>query len=105
MSNNKRLVLSVSEADIKRIDSLSEELGMNRSQYIRFLLSTSSKILVPSIKYKDLIKSIADIDLSLRVIALKESVSSQDKMFIESSIAELKKLLLGYATSSQLGQK
>lgn len=102
MSNNKRLVLSVSEADIKRIDSLSEELGMNRSQYIRYLLSARSKILVPSIRYKELIKCISNIDLSLRVVALKEDISNQDKIYIESSIKELKQLIASFSTSGQV---
>ena len=36
---NSRLFLSISEEDLHRLDMLREELGMNRSQYIRYVIS------------------------------------------------------------------
>ena len=86
MTNNVRLVLSVSEEDRSKLDKLSAELGMNRSQYVRYLLSGCSKLITPSMKYREFVKHFSQIDLSLRVIALKEEVSSEDMLFIESSI-------------------
>ena len=79
MTNNVRLVLSVSEEDRSKLDKLSAELGMNRSQYVRYLLSGCSKLITPSMKYREFVKHFSQIDLSLRVIALKEEVSSEDK--------------------------
>jgi len=35
---NNRLFLSVSDEDLERLDMLREELGMNRSQYIRYVI-------------------------------------------------------------------
>ena len=53
MTNNVRLVLSVSEEDRSKLDKLSAELGMNRSQYVRYLLSGCSKLITPSMKYQE----------------------------------------------------
>ena len=50
MAANKRLFLSLSEDDVLRLDCLREELGMNRSQYIRYVLSGQQKLICPSIK-------------------------------------------------------
>lgn len=105
MANNVRLVLSVSEEDRNKLDSLSAELGMNRSQYVRYLISGSTKLVTPSIRYQELLSHFSSIDLSLRVIALKEEVSSEDMLIIESSIKELKKLLFVGGASGQLDQK
>ncbi len=41
MSN--RLFLSLQDEDLNRLDALRSELGMNRSQYIRYLLSGQRK--------------------------------------------------------------
>lgn len=106
MTNNVRLVLSVSEEDRSKLDKLSAELGMNRSQYVRYLLSGCSKLITPSMKYREFVKHFSQIDLSLRVIALKEEVSSEDMLFIESSIKEIKGLLYqGETTFGQVDQK
>ena len=105
MANNIRLVLSVSEEDKRRIDELSAELGMNRSQYVRYLISGGVKLFKPSIQYQDFLSHFSSIDLSLRVIALKEEISSEDMLFIESSIKEMKSLLNAKGTSGQVDQR
>lgn len=105
MANNIRLVLSVSEEDKRRIDELSAELGMNRSQYVRYLISGGVKLFKPSIQYQEFLAHFSSIDLSLRVIALKEEISSEDMLFIESSIKEMKRLLNARRTSGQVDQR
>lgn len=102
---NNRLFLSVSDADLHKLDALREELGMNRSQYIRYLIEGQKKILIPSIRYKELITKISQIDLSLRVIALKNGMSSEDKLLIYAKLDEIKKMINGMDTSSHDDQK
>ena len=55
---NNRLFLSVSDEDLHRLDALRGELGMNRSQYIRYIISGQKRLLIPSVKYKELIVSL-----------------------------------------------
>ncbi|MDO5292770.1 MAG: ribbon-helix-helix protein, CopG family [bacterium] len=102
MASNKRLFLSLSEEDVQKLDMLREELGMNRSQYIRYVISGQTKVLNPSIKYKELVKQLAQINLHLRVIALKESLSLEDTLAVYTSIEELKAVFLKRGTSGQL---
>ena len=92
MANNKSLFLSLSEEDVARLDVLRTELCMNRSQYIRYVLSGQKKKLVPSMQYKDAIGKLSSIDLSLRVIALNESLAEEDRLAIYSELDEIKKI-------------
>lgn len=102
---NNRLFLSVSEADLHRLDMLREELGMNRSQYIRYLISGQKRVLIPSVKYKELVTKISQIDLSLRVIALKDDVSIEDRLLIFTELKEIKNILTGMDTFGHDDQK
>lgn len=105
MANNKRLFLSLSEEDVTKLDLLRMELGMNRSEYIRYVITKRKKILHPSIKYKELIERFAEIELDLKVIALKDTMDVEDKLNVEVAIQELKALLDKKGTSGQLDQK
>ena len=104
MANNKRLFLSLSEEDVARLDVLRMELGMNRSQYIRYVLSGQKKKLVPSMQYKDAIGKLSSIDLSLRVIALKETLAEEDRLAIYSELDAIKKIF-GQVAFGQVDQK
>lgn len=105
MANNKRLFLSLSEEDILKLDKLRAELGMNRSQYIRYVLSGQRKVINPSIKYRELVNKLAELELCLRVIALKDTISLQEKLEISMGIKELKKILDEKGTFGQVDQK
>lgn len=102
---NNRLFLSVSDADLYKLDILREELRMNRSQYIRYLISGQKRVLIPSVKYKQLVTKISQIDLSLRVIALKDEISTEDKLLILTELTEIKRILTGMDTFGHDDQK
>ncbi len=90
---NKRLFLSMSEEDIKRLDVLRSELGMNRSQYIRHVINGQRKIIPSPIKDKEIINALSRIDLDLRVLALKEGMTPKDALAIYCELREIKQLL------------
>ena len=79
---NNRLFLSVSDADLYKLDILREELGMNRSQYIRYLISGQKRVLIPSVKYKE-----------------------EDKLLILTELTEIKRILTGMDTFGHDDQK
>ena len=87
------MFLSVSEEDLIRLDEGRETYGMNRSQYIRHLLSKQKKPVAPSVKYQSLVESFNKIDLELRVIALKDSLSVQEKLLVFTKLEELREIL------------
>lgn len=83
----------------------TKELKMNRSQYIRYLISGQKRVLIPSVKYKELVTKISQIDLSLRVIALKDEISTEDKLLILTELTEIKRILTGMDTFGHDDQK
>lgn len=97
-----RLFLSLSDEELQLFESAREKLGMNRSQYVRYLISGQKEIRPPAMKYQELIKGIADMDRNLKIIAMKESLSDQDRQYVMTSINDMKTQL---ATSGQLVQK
>lgn len=105
MAANKRLFLSLPEEDVTRLDYLREELGMNRSQYIRYILSGQQKLICPSIKYMEAVKKLSSIDLSLRTIVLRDSVSEEDKLAIYIELQEIKNIFNAKGTFGQVDQK
>lgn len=93
MEQNKRLFLSVSDEDLSKLDALRSELGMNRSQYIRYLIAGQKKIMPSAIRDKKLIDAISKIDLDLKALALKEGMRPGDTLAIYSELGEIKRLL------------
>lgn len=102
---NKRLFLSLSEADVNRLDSLREPLGMNRSQYIRHVINGQKKIVPPAIGSKELIDVLSKINMHLSVIALKDAVSEEDMLVVYSEIDRIKDLLGYQVTCSPVDHK
>ncbi len=102
---NRKLSLSMSDEDIAKLEMLSTELGMNKSQYVRHLLSGQKKILPTSIRDKKLIEQLAQIDLDMRVLALKDGINPGETLALYSELRELKYLLTGKTTSGPLVQK
>lgn len=105
MEKNKRLFLSMSQEDVDKLDRLREELGMNRSQYIRYLLSGQKKFLPASVKDKKLIDAISRIDLNMRVLALKEDMAPEDSLAIFCEIKHIKELLGGKTAYGPVDQR
>ncbi len=105
MEKTKRLFLSMAQEDVDKLDRLREELGMNRSQYIRYLLSGQKKVLPTSVKDKELINAISKIDLDMRVLALKEEITPEDSLALFCEIKEIKDLLGGKSTFGPVDQK
>lgn len=93
--NDKRLFLSLSQEDLDRLDVRRRELGMNRSQYIRYLLSGQRKAIPFSIRQKELVEQFSQIDLHLRSLCLKQGLKDDDVLYILESIKDMRKALEG----------
>ena len=93
MSKSTRLFLSLSEEEFQSFENARNELGYNRSQYIRYLIGGQKEIRPPAMKYQEIIARMPSIDRSLKVIALKDVLSDTDRMFIVTKLEELKKML------------
>lgn len=93
MENTYRLNMYVAESDVEILDLRRAELGMSRSEFVRYMIRNQKRIVPVSIKEKELIRVLSDIDTHLKVIALKEILSAEDRLFLYSEIDEIKNLL------------
>lgn len=94
---NKRLFLSLSESDLERLDKRRAEFGMNRSEYVRYLLSSQRKSIPYSISQKELVKQISQVDLHLKSICLKEEMRPEDILFVIEAVVDIRASLEEYA--------
>jgi len=93
MEQNNRLFLSVSDEDLAKLDALRGELGMNRSQYVRYLIAGQKKVMPAVIKDKKLVDVLSRIDVDLKALALKDGISPGDTLAIYCELREIKALL------------
>lgn len=93
MSKSVRLFLSLSDDELKKFEDGRNELGFNRSQYLRYLIAGQKEIRPQAIKEREYISKLASIDRSIRAIAMKEELSDTDKMLLYSKLDELKKMI------------
>ena len=82
----------MSEDEWNRFENAREKLGMNRSQYVRYLIDGQKEIRPVAIKQKDMIFHLSNIDRSLKVIAMKEEISEKEKMIVIAKLEDLKNL-------------
>lgn len=100
---SKKVHLSLSEEEVAKFDMLRNELGMNRSQYFCHLLSGQKKQMPDSIRYKNLIAKLSDIDLHLKHICLMEGMDAGDILYVHEVIKDLRTAL--DITSGPVDQK
>ena len=100
---SKKVHLSLSEEEVAKFDMLRNELGMNRSQYFCYLMSGQKKQIPDSIRYKNLIARLSDIDLHLKHICLKEGMDAGDILYVHEALKDLRTAL--DITSGPVDQK
>lgn len=88
--SNKKVHLSLPEEVIAKFDLLRNELGMNRSQYFCYLLAGEKKKIPDSLKQRNLISKLSEIDLHLRHICLKEGMDAGDVLYVQEAIKDLR---------------
>ena len=93
MSKSTRLFLSLSEEELALFENAREQIGMNRSQYLRYLIGGQKEIRPAAIKNRGLISHIASIDRSLKVIAMKDELSEIEKLQMLALLEDIKEMM------------
>jgi hypothetical protein len=78
----KRFMISMSEEDVNCFEAGREAAGMNKSAYIRLLIAEHEKRVPGLIKYKDIIKEIADTNTLIKEVILIKGINDADKMVL-----------------------
>lgn len=94
MEKKVRLFMTVSQEELDFFESAREKLGMNRSQYLRYLVGGQREIRPPAIKERELIRHLADVERDLKVIAMKENLSDGDKLLVMEKLDDIKKQMM-----------
>lgn len=90
-----RLFMSLTEAEVKQFDKACDKAGMTRSQYLKCLLSGRRDIRPPALQYRDMIHELDSIERDLKVIAMKEDLSDEDRLLIMQRLSDIKEMLSG----------
>ena len=94
MEKKVRLFMTVSQEEMNSFETAREKLGMNRSQYLRYLIGGQREIRPPAIKERELIRHLADVERDLKVIVMKENLSDGDKLLVMEKLDDIKKQMM-----------
>ena len=90
-----RLFMSLTEDEVKQFDKACDKAGMTRSQYLKCLLNGRRDIRPPVLQYRDMIHELDSIERDLKVIAMKEDLSDEDRLLIMQRLSDIKEMLSG----------
>ncbi len=88
----KRIYMTMDEKLIERFDKACHKAGLSRSQYLTCLLSGRRDLRPPVLGYKDMVRELAMIQQDLKVIALKESLTDDEKILIFAKLSDIRQL-------------
>ena len=90
-----RLFLSLTEDEANQFNKACSEAGMTRSQYLKCLLSGRRDIRPPVLQYREMINMLGSIERDLKIIAMKEEISDNDRILIMQKLEDLKDIYSG----------
>lgn len=85
-----RIFMSLTEDEAKKFDEACEKAGMTRSQYLKLLLNGRRDIRPPVLQYRKMIHVFESIERDLKVLAMKDGLSDEDKIIIMQKLLEIK---------------
>ncbi|MCR5338719.1 MAG: hypothetical protein K6E75_09185 [Lachnospiraceae bacterium] len=88
----KKIYLTLDEAVIEKFEKGCRKYGLTRGRYFSHLVSARNSIGPPAIRMRKLIKALEGVDRDLKVIALKEGLSEDDRVYVMQSLSDIKKL-------------
>ena len=91
----KRLYMTMDEKLIERFDKACQKAGLTRSQYLTTLLSGRLDIRPPVLQYREMIRQLSSIERDLKVLALKDNLSEDDRVLIMIRLSDLKDIFTG----------
>ena len=99
----KRIYMTMDEKEMKRFDKACGKAGLTRSQYLTCLLSGRIDLRPPVLRYKEMIRELSNIERDLKVIALKDGLSEDDKVMILTKLSDIKDVFAGITTEKGEG--
>ena len=86
----KRVYMTMDEQQIERLDKACKKLGLTRSQFVSGLMKGRTDIRPPVLRYKEMIRQLAEIEKDLKAVALKDDLSDDDRILILTALSDIK---------------
>ena len=77
-----RFTISMSEEDINCFEAGREAAGMSKSAYIRLLIAEHENKVPGFLKYKDVIKGMAEMNTLIKQVVLGKNVDEPTKLIL-----------------------
>ena len=85
-----RMFLSLSENEFNQFEHARNELGMSRSQLLKYLLQGQKEIRPMPIVQRKLLDKLSSTDRNVKVIAMKDSLSDEEKLYVLEQLKDIK---------------
>lgn len=86
-----RLYITLPDSTKDLFESQRTALFLTRSEYLEKLLKKQKVIRPPTLKYRELIDSLSMIEKDLRVIAMKDTLPDDERLYIMIVLQDLMK--------------
>lgn len=87
---SERLFLSLTEEEFVQFEHSREQLGMYRSQFLKYLLHGQKEIRPMPIVQKQLLDKLSSVERNLKVIAIKDDLSDEEKLYASEQLKDIK---------------
>lgn len=87
----ERFCITMSESDVDKFEAGRNAVGMNKSAYVRLLIAEHEGSVPGFIKYKEIIEKLSEIELDLKTLVLKDSLTAEEKLKVYTRINEVEK--------------
>lgn len=87
---SKRMFMTLTEEEYDRFECARGQLGMYRSQYLKYLIQGQKEIRPMPITQQKMIDTISGIERNLKVIAMNDSFSDEERLYVMEQIKDIK---------------
>ena len=88
-----RLFLTLSENEFHQFENSRAQLGMQKSQFLKYLLLGQKEIRPMPIVHRQLLDKLSSVDRNLKIIAMKEDLSDEDRLYTMEQLMDIKGFL------------
>lgn len=89
----ERITITMRSEDIDLLERRCADADMKKSAYIRLLIAEHEDRVPVSLKYRELIFKISELNNSLKQMIISNNISDQDKLYLFEKMGELADLL------------
>ena len=101
---SKKLYINLTEEEYEQYESSRNQLGMKRGKFLKYLLNGQKEIRPTSIVNIRLVDKLSELDRHLKVIAVKDALSDNEKIYVMEQLRDIKELLDNLSRSSDYSQ-